>query len=167
MELTGHYIVPPDTRHKSRPVVRRGYRNGLVRGIDIKGMHKVPVRLVGNPFEQGTGPRNRDAIPTHVWHLQPPSCSKSSDLAWDNAETLVGPKFLTFLKQQLEPQTDAQKWFSRLNRCAAAIDAIPQRQIQQDSYSTKLELDKTRTQPNPNPVVSSIAAVISSPRPFN
>src|SRR4029077_8266503 len=84
---------------------------------DIKGMHKVPVRLVGNPFEQGTGPLDRHIIPTHMRHLQPLIGSKSSDLAGDHAEPLVSPKFLTFLKQQLEPQADSEKWFSRLNRC--------------------------------------------------
>src|SRR2546428_13039306 len=116
MELTGHHIVPPNTRHKRRPIVRRGCRNGLVSWIDIKGMHKVPVRPVGNPFEQGTGPLVRHIIPTHMRHLQPLIGSKSSDLAGDHAEPLVSPKFLTFLKQQLEPQADSQKWFSRLNR---------------------------------------------------
>src|SRR5512141_2391227 len=81
-------------------------------------MYEIPVCNIGNIFEQRTRRLNHGIVPTHVRHRQPLVSSKSSDLAGDHAETLVSPKFFTFLKQQLEPQTDSQKWFSRLNRCA-------------------------------------------------
>src|ERR1043165_640157 len=81
-------------------------------------MHKIPVGAIGNPIEQGTRLLTCDIIPTNVRHLQSRIDSKSSNGAGNNAEALVGPEFLTFFKQQLEPEADSQKWFPRLNRCA-------------------------------------------------
>src|SRR4029079_14964939 len=118
MKLTGHHIIPPNTRYKPRSIVRRGCRNSLVRRIDIERMHKIPVGPVDNSFEEGTRPLQHDVIPTHVRYLQLHIWSKPSDGAGNNPETLMSPKLLTFLKQQLEPQADSQKWFPRLNRRA-------------------------------------------------
>src|SRR5688572_25176004 len=117
MELTGHHIVPPNTRDKRNAVCGRRRSNLPVDRIDEIRMHKIPVVSIRNPLEQRTGPLNVDLIPAHVGNFQHRIDLKPPDPTRNDAESFVCAELLALREQQLEPQTNSEKWFSRLNRC--------------------------------------------------
>ena len=116
MELTGHDIVLPYGRDEWSAVDGCRGCDHRINRLDEVGMNKIPVRTRDDIRKQWTRPLDVDLVPSHMWDLQGGIRDKPLHLAGNDIESLVRTELLTFRKQQLKPQADAQKGLARLNR---------------------------------------------------
>ena len=108
MELAGHQIALAHRRVDGGPIRRRG-RDHVLLGLQIVGVDKVHIGLLGQPGKQGFPLFQRQGVPPDVGDFQAALLGQADNAALQQAQALGARGLLAGFKEDLQPQANAQK----------------------------------------------------------